>query len=81
MEKDKKFIQSPYFLLEELSDDPSLTKRGLIDLSSWSKIKEPFENLKVLFKAGKISEGIIVSEEILNINSNHFFTLCYYGIF
>ena len=81
MEKDKKFIQSPYFSLEELSDDPSLTKRGLIDLSAWSKIKEPVENLKVLFKAGKISEGIIVSEEILNINSNHFFTLCYYGRF
>ena len=81
MSKVKKLIKSPYFSLDELSDDPSLEKRGLVNLSTWPKIKEHFENLKELFKAGKISEGIIVSEEILKIDSNHFFTLCYYGRF
>jgi tetratricopeptide (TPR) repeat protein len=77
--KDKKIIKSPYYSLEKLSADSSLVKRGLRDLSIWPKIEELFEKLKELFKAGKIQECINISEEILKTDSNHFFTLCYYG--
>lgn len=77
--KDKKIIKSPYYSLEKLSADSSLVKRGLRDLSIWPRIEELFEKLKELFKAGKIQECINISEEILKTDSNHFFTLCYYG--
>lgn len=78
-DKNKKLIKSPYYSLEKLSEDSSLVKRGLRDLNVWPKIEELFEKLKELFKAGKIQECINVSEEILKTDSNHFFTLCYYG--
>lgn len=78
-DKNKKLIKSPYYSLEKLSEDSSLVKRGLRDLSIWPKIEELFSKLKILYKAGKIQECIAVCEEILKTDSNHFFTLCYYG--
>lgn len=79
MDKDKQIIKSPYYSLEKLSEDSSLVKRGLRDLSIWPRIEELFAKLKASFSAGKIQECIDISEEILKTDSNHFFTLCYYG--
>lgn len=78
-DKNNKIIKSPYYSLEKLSEDSSLIKRGLRDLSIWPKIEELFAKLKTLYKAGKIQECIDVAEEILKTDANHFFTLCYYG--
>ncbi|HTE49028.1 MAG TPA: tetratricopeptide repeat protein [Candidatus Paceibacterota bacterium] len=78
-DNDKQIIASPYYSLEQLSEDSSLVKRGLRDLSIWPKIEELFLRLKELYKAKKIRDCINVSEEILKTDSSHFFTLCYYG--
>ncbi|MCK9626830.1 MAG: tetratricopeptide repeat protein [Bacteroidales bacterium] len=65
--------------LKKLSEDSSLAKRGLRDIGIWPKIEELFEKLKSQYEAGKYQDCIITAEEILKTDSNHFFTLCYYG--
>ncbi|HBB56803.1 TPA: hypothetical protein DEW47_03020 [Patescibacteria group bacterium] len=77
--KDKKIIKSPYYSLEKLSEDSSLVKRGLRDLSIWPKIEELFKKLKSQYEAEKYPDCIITAEEILKTDSNHFFTLCYFA--
>ena len=75
----KKLIKSPYYSLEKLSEDSSLVKRGLRDLSIWPKIEELFSKLKSAYENKQITECIKIAEEIFQTDSNHFFTLCYYG--
>jgi len=65
--------------LKKLSEDSSLAKRGLRDIGIWPKIEELFEKLKSQYEAKKYQDCIIAAEEILKTDSNHFFTLCYYG--
>ena len=65
--------------LKKLSEDSSLAKRGLRDIGIWPKIEELFEKLKSQYEAEKYQDCIITAEEILKTDSNHFFTLCYYG--
>lgn len=78
-DKNNKIIKSPYYSLEKLSEDSSLIKRGLRDLSIWPKIEDIFNELKEKYQAGLIDECIQLCLEILKTDSNHFFTLCYYG--
>jgi len=75
----KKLIKSPYYSLEKLSEDSSLVKRGLRDLNLWPKIEDIFNKLKEKYQAGLIDECIKLCLEVLATDSNHFFTLCYYG--
>jgi len=75
----KKIIKSPYYSLEKLSEDSSLVKRGLRDLNVWPKIEDIFNRLKEKYQDGLIDECIVLCLEILATDSNHFFTLCYYG--
>lgn len=79
MDKDKQIQKVPKLSLEKLSEDSKLIKRGLRDLSIWPKIEELFSKLKSAYKNGQIAECIKIAEEILQTDSNHFFTLCYYG--
>jgi tetratricopeptide (TPR) repeat protein len=65
--------------LKKLSEDSSLAKRGLRDIGIWPKIEELFEKLKLQYEAEKYLDCVSTSEEILKTDSNHFFTLCYYG--
>lgn len=65
--------------LKKLSEDSSLAKRGLRDIGIWPKIEELFEKLKSQYGAEQYQDCTITAEEILKTNSNHFFTLCYYG--
>jgi len=65
--------------LKKLSKDSSLAKRGLRDIGIWPKIEELFDKLKSQHEAEKYQDCIITAEEILKTDSNHFFTLCYYG--
>ena len=78
-DKDKKLIKSPYYSLEKLSEDSSLVKRGLRDLNVWPKIEDIFNKLKEKYQAGLIDECVELCLEVLATDSNHFFTLCYYG--
>ncbi len=48
-------------------------------MSIWPKIEELFEKLKSQYEAGKYQDCINTAEDILKTDSNHFFTLCYYG--
>lgn len=79
MGKDKQIQKVSKLSLEKLSEDSKLVKRGLRDLSIWPKIEELFSKLKSAYENGKIEECIRIAEEILQTDSNHFFTLCYYG--
>lgn len=79
MKDDKQIIKSPYYSLEKLSEDSSLVKRGLRDLNVWPKIEDIFNKLKEKYQAGLIDECIELCLEVLATDSNHFFTLCYYG--
>jgi len=79
MDKDKQIQKIPKLSLEKLSEDSKLVKRGLKDLSVWPRIEELFSKLRLAYKNEKIEECIKIAEEILRIDSNHFFTLCYYG--
>lgn len=65
--------------LLKLSENSSLAKRGLRDIGVWPKIEELFEKLKLQYETQKYQECISTAEEILRTDSNHFFTLCYYG--
>jgi tetratricopeptide (TPR) repeat protein len=65
--------------LKILSEDSSLAKRGLRDIGIWPKIEELFEKLKSQYEAEKYQDCIITADEILKTDSNHFYTLCYYG--
>jgi tetratricopeptide (TPR) repeat protein len=78
-DKDKKLIKFPYYSLEKLSEDSSLVKRGLRDLNVWPNIEDIFNKLKKKYQAGLIDECIELCLEVLATDSNHFFTLCYYG--
>jgi len=78
-DKNKKLIKSPYYSLEKLSEDSSLVKRGLRDLSVWPKIQDLFNELKEKYQEGLVDDCIKLCVEILATDSNHFFTLCYYG--
>ena len=79
MDKDKQIQKVSKLSLEKLSEDSKLVKRGLRDLSIWPKIEELFSKLKSAYENKKIEECIKIAEEILQTDSNHFFTLCYYG--
>jgi tetratricopeptide (TPR) repeat protein len=79
MDKDKQIQKVSKLSLEKLSEDSKLAKRGLRDLSIWPKIEELFAKLKAAYENGQIDECIKIAEEILQTDSNHFFTLCYYG--
>ncbi len=79
MDKDKQIQKVSKLSLEKLSEDSKLVKRGLRDLSIWPKIEELFAKLKASYKNEQINECINIAEEILQTDSNHFFTLCYYG--
>ena len=65
--------------LKKLSEDSSLAKRGLRDIGIWPKIEDLFEKLKSQYEAKKYQDCVSIAEEILKTDSNHFFTLCYYG--
>ncbi len=78
-DKDKQIQKVSKLSLEKLSQDSKLVKRGLRDLSIWPKIEELFEKLKSMYESGQIEECVKIAEEILQTDSNHFFTLCYYG--
>lgn len=79
MDKDKQIQKVSKLSLEKLSEDSKLVKRGLRDLSIWPKIEELFAKLKADYENGQIDECMKIAEEILQTDSNHFFTLCYYG--
>lgn len=79
MDKDKQIQKVSKLSLEKLSEDSKLIKRGLRDLSIWPKIEELFYKLKSAYEKGETEECIKIAEEILQTDSNHFFTLCYYG--
>ena len=79
MDKDKQIQKVSKLSLEKLSEDSKLVKRGLRDLSIWPKIEELFAKLKAAYESGQIDECMKIAEEILQTDSNHFFTLCYYG--
>ena len=79
MDKDKQLQKVSKLSLEKLSEDSKLVKRGLRDLSIWPKIEELFSKLKIAYENGQIDECMKIAEEILQTDSNHFFTLCYYG--
>ena len=79
MDKDKQIQKVSKLSLEKLSEDSKLVKRGLRDLSIWPQIEELFAKLKAAYENGQIDECIKIAEEILQTDSNHFFTLCYYG--
>lgn len=79
MDKDKQIQKVSKLSLEKLSEDSKLVKRGLRDLSIWPKIEELFAKLKLAYGNGQIDECVKIAEEILQTDSNHFFTLCYYG--
>ena len=79
MDKDKQIQKIPKLSLEKLSEDSRLVKRGLRDLSIWPKIEELFAKLKSAYENEQIDECIKIAEEILQTDSHHFFTLCYYG--
>lgn len=79
MGKDKQIQKVSKLSFKKLSEDSKLIKRGLRDLSIWPKIEELFSKLKLAYENGKIDECIKIAEEILQTDSNHFFTLCYYG--
>lgn len=79
MDKDKQIQKVSKLSLEKLSEDSKLVKRGLRDLSIWPKIEELFAKLKLMYESGQIEECVKIAEEILQTDSNHFFTLCYYG--
>lgn len=79
MDKDKQIQKVSKLSLEKLSEDSKLVKRGLRDLSIWPKIEELFAKLKTAYESGQIDECMKIAEEILQTDSNHFFTLCYYG--
>ena len=79
MGKDKQIQKVSKLSLEKLSEDSKVVKRGLRDLSIWPKIEELFSKLKSAYEDGNIDECMRIAEEILQTDSNHFFTLCYYG--
>ena len=79
MGKDKQIQKVSKLSLEKLSEDSKVVKRGLRDLSIWPKIEELFSKLKSAYEDGKIEECMRIAEEILQTDSNHFFTLSYYG--
>jgi len=79
MDKNKQIQKVSKLSLEKLSEDSKLVKRGLRDLSIWPKIEELFSKLKSAYENGRIDECMKIAEEILQTDSNHFFTLCYYG--
>lgn len=79
MNKDKEIQKVSKLSLAKLSEDSKLIKRGLRDLSIWPKIEELFAKLKTAYENGQIDECMKIAEEILQTDSNHFFTLCYYG--
>ena len=79
MDKDKQIQKVSKLSLEKLSEDSKLVKRGLRDLSIWPKIEELFAKLKAAYENGQTDECMKIAEEILQTDSNHFFTLCYYG--
>jgi len=79
MDKDKQIQKVSKLSLEKLSEDAKLVKRGLRDLSIWPKIEELFSKLKSAYENEQIDECMKIAEEILQTDSNHFFTLCYYG--
>ena len=76
---DNKPVKSPYYSLEKLSEDSTLIKRGLRDLSVWPKIESLFDELKRQYKSKDINGCIKLAEDILATDPNHFLTLCYYG--
>jgi tetratricopeptide (TPR) repeat protein len=79
MDYDKQIQKIVKLSLEKLSEDSSLVTRGLRDLSIWPKIEELFGRLKLAYENEQFDECIQIAEEILRTDSNHFFTLCYYG--
>jgi len=79
MDNNKQIQKVSKLSLEKLSEDSKLVKRGLRDLSIWPKIEELFAKLKAAYENGQIDECMKIAEEILQTDSNHFFTLCYYG--
>lgn len=79
MDKNKQIQKVSRLSLEKLSEDSKLVKRGLRDLSIWPKIEDLFSKLKSAYEKGETEECIKIAEEILQTDSNHFFTLCYYG--
>ena len=79
MKNNKQIQKVSKLSLEKLSEDSKLVKRGLRDLSIWPKIEELFSKLKIAYENGQIDECMKIAEEILQTDSNHFFTLCYYG--
>lgn len=76
---DNKPIKSPYYSLEKLSEDSTLIKRGLRDLSLWPNIESLFNDLKHKYELKDIEGCITLAEEILSTDPDHFLTLCYYG--
>jgi len=79
MDKSKQIQKIDRLSLKKLSEDSKLVKRGLRDLSIWPKVEELFAKLKAAYENGQIDECVKIAEEILQTDSNHFFTLCYYG--
>lgn len=75
--KDKKIIKSPYYSLEKLSEDSSLVKRGLRDLSVWPKIQTLLKEIEEQYFGKNYKRCIELCDEVLKTEPLSVLSLCY----
>src|SRR3989344_9017035 len=78
MDKDKKIIKSPYYSLEKLSEDSSLVKRGLRDLSIWPKVQTLLKEIEKQYYLEKnYNRCIELCDEVLKTEPFALLPLCF----
>jgi len=64
----KKIIKSPYYSLVKLSEDSSLVKRGLRDLSVWPKIQTLLKEIEEQYFGKNYKRCVELCDEVLKQN-------------
>lgn len=73
----KKIIKSPYYSLEKLSEDSSLVKRGLRDLSVWPKIQTLLKEIEEQYFGKNYKRCVELCDEVLKTKPLAILALCY----